>query len=343
MQPGDRLVQTIQGRNEGAPLFFPGIYDYRAVFSPRPVHRFGQDLDDFVAATQQEIDLIGSDCIVCGYDIYNVEAEAVGCEIERQPDRFPEVASPLMDTCRDMSRLPALTEAQGRIPLFMEATHILQQRNQSRTVVMGAVSGPFSLAGKLCPQERLLMDCLIDPQGVRALLQYCTELITVIVTQYGRQKTPVVVFDSLAAPPLLSPALYRKLVLPCHRQIFQTLIDLGLSVRPLIIGGDTRALLDDYTQTGANLLLLDFTIPTSELSTLLGKYPGAFRVNLPPQTIADGTLSDIDARTQALAAAIQSHANVMLGTGILPVHTPPPNILQIKKTLHGFWEERLHA
>lgn len=318
----------------------PGIYDYKAAFAQNPKHLFGQDMNEFVQANQQEIETIDADFVVCGYDIYNIEAEAIGCRVNRLPNCFPDVAEPLIHSCQDVSRLPDVVEPLGRIALFLEAARILQERNRGKTIVMGAVSGPFSLAGKLYAQDRLLMDCLADTQGVEALMHYCTEIIEMIVTQYCRQHTPVVVFDSLAAPPLVSPDVYRQLVLPFHQRIFQTMVDMKMAVRPLIIGGDTRVLLDDYTNTGANLLLLDFTIPVSELPSILERFCGAFRINLSPQTIAEGSLEDIEAATLELLKMVSSYPNVILGTGILPVHTPPINITHIKTFLQAYWESR---
>lgn len=337
MKPIEKLIQTIQGQNHGIPLFFPGIYDYKAAFSQTPIHFFGQDMDDFVAANQQEIEKIGADLVVCGYDIYNVEAEAIGCQVNRIPDRFPNIGVSLIDELDEIHRLPNIDKPQKRIALYIEAALKLHQKYRDRTVVMGAVSGPFSLAGMLYAKDKLFTDCMINPKGVQKLLQYCTDIINKVVSRYCMLNIPVVVFDSLAAPPLISPDIYRTIILPFHQQLFDTMTRQGMEVRPLIIGGDTRLIINDYSKSGANLMILDYTIPLDQLPQILSRYSCAFRINLSPQIIADGTAEEIKNHTQDVLKVIGSFPNSIIGTGILPVHTPLRNIFQVKNIIHQFY------
>jgi uroporphyrinogen decarboxylase len=328
-----RLLKTLAHDQRNCPLFFPGIYDYKAAFSNTPPHLFGQDEADLVAAMESEIAHIQADMVICAYDIYNIEAEALGCHVIRKPGQFPSIARPILDSlCTD--NLPHMSEPQKRIALFLRATEAIHRRYGQQLQVFGAVSGPFSLAGRLYPQDRLLMDCLCNAQGVHGLMRYCTELIRTIVSCYGRRGIPVVLFDSLAAPPLVSPDIYECLILPYHQSIFQCLIDLGVVVRPLIIGGDTLAILDLCQQSGANLLLLDYTIAQERLPALLGiPGPCAWRINLSPQLVAEHTPQEIACHTQGIMTLAQEFGNVVVGTGILAPNTPLDHIQAIRKTI----------
>jgi len=165
-------------------------------------------------------------------------------------------------------------------------------------------------------------------------MRYCSEVIRMIVMCYGRRGIPVVVFDSLAAPPLVSPDIYEHLILPYHQSIFQCLIDLGIVIRPLIIGGDSSAILGLCQQSGANLLLLDYTIAQERLPAIL-ETPGpcAWRINLSPQVVAEHTSQEIARHTQRILALAQQYGNVVVGTGILPLNTPLQHIQVIRETI----------
>lgn len=325
-----RFLQTLAGTQQSCPLFFPGIYDYKASFSRTPAHLFGQDGADLIAALEAEISAIQADMVICAYDIYNVEAEALGCQVVRRPGQFPTLAGPLLESL-DAVHLPQMSAPQERVGLFLDVTEQIHRRYGQEIQIFGAVSGPFTLAGRLYPQEKLLMDCLVNAAGVHDLMQCCTEIIRTIVTCYGQRGIPVVVFDSLAAPPLVSPDMYQGLILPYHQSIFQCLLDLGVTMRPLIIGGDTVAILDLCRQSGANLLLLDFPIALERLPALL-ETPGpcAWRINLSPQLVAERTPQQIVQATQHILSLAKRYGNVVVGTGIVPLNTPLKHIRAIR-------------
>lgn len=328
-----RFRRTLAGQQRSHPLFFPGIYDYKATFSSTPPHLFGQDREELVAALKAEIAQVQADMVICAYDIYNVEAEALGCSVIRTPGQFPSLAAPLLDS-PSPSGLAPMKEPQHRVALYLAVTEVIHRSHGQQVQVFGAVSGPFSLAGRLYPQERLLMDCLDNPEGIHELMRYCTKTIRMIVTCYAERGIPVAVFDSLAGPPLVSPDIYEGLILPYHQSIFRRLIDWGIAIRPLIIGGDTSALLGLYPRSGANLLLLDYAIELNRLPVVL-ETPGAcaWRINLSPQLVAEHTPQQIGHATRKILALAQQYGNVIVGTGILPLNTPLSHIQAVRDTI----------
>ena len=155
-----------------------------------------------------------------------------------------------------------------------------------------------------------------------------------IVMCYGQRGIPVVLFDSLASPPLVSPELYEHLILPYHQSVFQMMIDLGIIIRPLIIGGDSSAILSLCQASGANLLLLDYTITQERLAaTLQVPGPCAWRINLSPQLVAEETPQQIARDTQRILGLAQQYGNVVVGTGILASNTPLRHIQVIRDTI----------
>ena len=145
-----RLLRTLAGDQQSCPLFFPGVYDYKAAFSETPAHLFGQDKADLIAAMESEIAEIQADMVVCAYDIYNLEAEAIGSHVIREPGRFPSIAQ---------EHLPALLGISGpcawRINLspqvVAEQTHQEIARDTQRILALAQQYGNVVVGTGILP------------------------------------------------------------------------------------------------------------------------------------------------------------------------------------------------
>lgn len=335
MSPRKKFINTINCSNYDIPVFCPAIYDYKVNFSNAQVHEFGQDKDEFINAVKKEIRALNSEIVTCGYDIYNVEAEALGSKIMRdKANIFPEVLKPLIYHLDDICKLPVFTELKGRMPLYIDITKTLKDQFKDEVYFRGAVSGPFSLAGRIYDKEKLILDTILNPQGVTRLLEYCTEVILTYIRGYLEKKLDVVVFDSLASPPLVSPEIYRDLIFPFHKIIYNFLKNEGVEIRPLIMGGNTLPILEFLSGTGANQLLLDYNIPLGEMEKVIKKYKLAFRINIDPDLIARSNLVQLGNHLRKVNEIIGHKTNLLIGTGILMKDVPLENIQYIRDFLN---------
>lgn len=330
----EKFVNTIKCKNLDTPIFCPAIYDFKANFSQAPLHLFGQDEREFVNAVEEEIAIMDSEVVTCGYDIYNIEAEAIGCSVLRENENiFPEINNPLIKNLNEIDHLPLLKEPGGRMPIFINATKYLSQKYYDSVYIRGAVSGPFSLAGKIYGNEKLILDCIINPKGVFNLLEYSTEIILTYICGFLDEGEDIVIFDSLASPPLISIQIYNDLIFPFHQKIFQFMKNREKRIMPLIIGGNTLPIIDKLTKTGANQLLLDFVIPMEEMVKVLKQYDLAFRINVNPAIVADNNTLHIADRMQQIFNYIGHNRNLLFGTGILMKNTPVENIQLIRNLI----------
>jgi uroporphyrinogen decarboxylase len=146
----------------------------------------------------------------------------------------------------------------------------------------------------------------------------------------------VVLFDSHAAPPLVSPALYRKIILPPTAGLVSFFRrDLGQPLVPYIMGGDTAILLDDILATGANNVLCDFPADLTAFVDRLLDRPVLLRANLDPRFLLAASPDEIRAKTGAVLAAGRRHPRFVLGTGILPYDLPPAKVLAVREALES--------
>jgi len=340
VNPREKFIKTIRGENLDIPIFCPAIYDYKVNFSNSRLNLFGQSRDEFIEAVDKEVEFLRSEVVTCGYDIYNIEAEAVGSVVDRNNgDIFPDVTLSMINNLSEIHTLPEINELRGRMPLMIDITKHIHKKYHEKVYIRGAVSGPFSLAGRLYNKENLILDCMINAIGVYDILNYCTEVIITYINGYLDEGLDVVVFDSLAAPPLISPEIYRDLVRPFHQKIFQYLSNRGVQIRPLIMGGNTLPIIGYLSKSGANQLLLDYKIPIQDTKIILEQSDLAYRVNIDPAIIANHDPGYIGERLRQILGELGHYPNLLLGTGILMPNTPLENIQFVR----NFIEEHYQA
>lgn len=108
------------------------------------------------------------------YDMYNIEAEAMGQELVWVPGMFPEInsANPLIKGESDLDRLrPPDPKKDGRMPFILEV--------YKRMVDLGLnpsprYCAPFTLIGSIRGLNNLLMDILTNPSFAHKLFSFVT-------------------------------------------------------------------------------------------------------------------------------------------------------------------------
>jgi len=204
--------------------------------------------------------------------------------------------------------------------------------------VRAGISGPFSMAAKIFPQDKLLMETMLNPEGVVGLLKYCTKVIKLYTEAYQKTGASVVIFDSFVSPPMISPDSYNELVLPFHQELFGMLEENNILQRTLIVGGNTTVLIPDFVKTGATQLLLDYNIPLEESKSILQEFKNmVFRINLPPALFVNQNTSELKTYILKTLQTLQDCPNLIIGTGILPPEVYPQNISFAKDVIVQFF------
>ncbi len=340
MTAKERLENLLTGRPVDRPPFMPAIYDLKPSLIQSPSHLFGQDEEGIIRALSYEAEQFKADSLTCAYDIYNIEAEAAGGIISRDPTiHMPEIAGPLIRSLDKINTLPELEKLSGRMSIFVNAAKSIQQKYGDIIPVRGGLSGPFSMATKIYPEEELLMETYINPEGVLKLLRYCTDIIKLYAEAFVQVEVGVILFDSYVAPPMISPQTYRDLILPFHREIFSMLEDKGILQRTLIVGGNTLPLVEDFISTGATQFLLDYNIPLEDIKAVLQDKPSTiFRVNLSPQLFINKNTEKLISVINNTLNTLRDCKNLIIGTGILPPNAQVTSLITAKETIVNFYK-----
>jgi uroporphyrinogen decarboxylase len=97
--------------------------------------------------------LFHHDGVVVLYDT-TLEAEACGCPVTWPEGRHPTIASPLAGSATELATLdPSGIEGRGRVPIVLEAARRLKDTIGRDVALLGAITGPITLAGHLTGQS----------------------------------------------------------------------------------------------------------------------------------------------------------------------------------------------
>ena len=336
MTPRQRIESLLAGRPADRVPFCPAVYEHKAALIGTTPSRLSRDAGLFEQALIREAELYRPDMLVVGCDVYNIEAEAAGCTVRfYDSNDVPSIEERAVRVNDAVSTLGLPDpEKDGRMPICLEAGLRIQERFGRDMIVRGALSAPFSIATELVGAEQHLIAMIDDPEWVSRLLAVTSE----IAISYGRafieRGLGVIIFDSHASPPLVSPGLYREIVLPPTSAVIHYFRqELGVPLVPYILGGDTACLLDSILETGTNNILCDFRANLATFINLLRGRPVLLRANLDPRFLLAASAEEIKTKVREVLTIGRRHPGFMLGTGILPYDLPPEKVIAVRDVL----------
>ena len=280
--------------------------------------------------TMQPVRRLGVDAAILFSDIV-VPLAAVGIDVELQPG--PVLAQPFRGP-EDLSRLRPL-EPEADMPYVLDTVRLLA--GQLDVPLIGFAGAPFTLASYLIeggPSKthgRTKAAMHADPVFWAGLLDRLADMVIASLrAQVGAGAAAVQVFDSWAG--LLSPADYRRSVLPATRRIFAGLEDLG--VPRIHFGVGTGELLELLAEAGPDVVGVDWRVPLDRARARLGDSV-AVQGNLDPAVC----LAPWDVVPREATAVLDANAGrpghvFNLGWGVLP-DTDPDILRRLVDFVHG--------
>lgn len=336
MTPRELIESLLAGRPADRIPFCPAVYEHKAALIGETPSRMSRDTALFERAITREIEVYQPDMVVVGCDVYNVEAEAAGCKVRfYDSNDVPSICARIIAPGGDISGLIAPDPLKdGRMPVNLEVGKRIQKRFGHERIIRGALSAPFSLASELAGSEPLLLALMDRPEWVSKLLFFCAGITKAYGKAFVERGLGVILFDSHASPPLVSPEIYKKIILPPTAAVISYFrSDLGVSLVPYIMGGDTSILLDLLLETGTNNILCDFKSNLHDFVRRLRGKPVLLRANLDPYFLLTAPLDKIKTKLGEVLAEGRRHPLFMLGTGILPYDMPPEKVVAVREIL----------
>ncbi len=153
------------------------------------------------------------------YDIYNIEAEALGQKVNWDAQRMPDIdrLHPLIREPGDLDHLrPPDFKKTARMPFVLE---VMKRSHDLGFPVRVRFCSPFSLAVNVRGIENFLMDIMAAPQFARRLLQFLTDevlgpWIEAQREAIGKPEASGNGADAAASPPIVTIDIFEEFVAP---------------------------------------------------------------------------------------------------------------------------------
>jgi uroporphyrinogen decarboxylase len=149
----------------------------------------------------------------------------------------------------------------SRFEGLREKARQLFERTDYALIAEGTTGvGVFDMSWHLRGMENIFLDMMIHPDFTEALFQKLTDFYVAVYRNYmqaiGEYIQMVIYYEDLSGQdgPLISPALYRKFIKPCHRRIFKAIKDHTAAKLCVHTCGSAYAFLDDYVELGVDVL-----------------------------------------------------------------------------------------
>lgn len=317
--------------------FLPTILEHAAAVAGFTPSEAAQDADLLARAHVEAWRRYGHDAVIVGMDVYNAEAEALGCEVRYYADnsvpgivRRPGAGMEPGDCAGVIAAAAAGAMKRGRLPMNLSAACNVKTAIGNEVPVGLGVSGPFSVCCELVGFEDFIMTCIENPEHAFSLLETVTVFLSEWCLSITRAGLGITLFESWAAPPLLSPLLYRRFALPWERALIKSVRNAGGKAPALVIGGDTSSMLADIVSSGTGLVIADYNADLSQFLDAARQNKLPIRGNIDPKLVASGPASEVLRQAEKRIRLANGYPGFMLGTGVLPYETPENNIIVLR-------------
>jgi len=306
---------------------------YRAMKANKSVMEIAKDP---TLASQVVVDAVKALDVDAGIIFADImlPLEGMGVEFKIEENVGPVVARPIR-TPDDVSSLRDLSPEEDVGYVFDGIDETLQKLDDSVPLI-GFSGAPFTLAGYMIEGrpsrdlEKTKQMMYRDPETWHRLMSALTKMVVAyLAVQVSHGVDAVQLFDSWVG--CLSPSDYQKYVLEYTKTIMRSL---GGRVPRIHFCANSSSLLEQFLETGPDVLSVDWRLPISE-AWKRSKDRAGIQGNLDPVLALAGGES---MRREVGSILEQSRGHLghvfSLGHGVLR-ETPPENLSGIVKTVHA--------
>jgi uroporphyrinogen decarboxylase len=343
MTKRERVREVYALRRAGRVPFVPAIYEHKGALIGRSPSEICRNADYLCAGLQKELEVYDADMLVIGIDVYNVEAEALGCRVVYFEDSndVPGIVDPLIRDRAGLARLGVPDpERDGRMPIYLEAAARMYASVGHDLILRGAVTGPYSMAAELIGAETFVLLTVEEPDFAREVIEFCARVTVEFGKAFLTRGVDPIIFDSRATPTLASPRVVKTLLMPVYRDyVIPELKAAGGRYLPLIIGGNTTSVIDDLIATGASQFLSDrpANLALWTQKALAAGVP--VRANVDAVLVNRGPVSAIREQAMEIMGAYHEHPGFLMGCGVIGYDGNPAHVHAIREVIDEFEQQ----
>ncbi|MEN8246231.1 MAG: uroporphyrinogen decarboxylase family protein [Thermodesulfobacteriota bacterium] len=282
------------------------------------------------------------------WDVYNVEAEALGQEIDYPPNGLPDVnrRKQLIASPADLDRIdPPDPYTSGRLPWVREVNrNFLELTGRLERVYFTA---PFSLAANIRGYENLVVDMHTRPEFVHRLLTFlCDEVLVPHIEVMRKELNMPHLFmdgrDAWASPPLISPDMMETYVVAYTERLR---INLGENVITRGNWGDAhsrdidRFLAQKIRCSPGSLSVLDpdlFDVGPERVKAFADRCDVSVVAGVDANLLKNGPIKAIVERIKLYIDKLGRDGRFMIHLNQIPTDTPPEHIHAAVAACHAY-------
>ncbi len=311
--------------------FTPVVYEHAARFIARSPWDVSRDAILMAKAHIAAYHKYNHSPITVGIDIYNLEPEAYGAVVDK-PDgnEVPAIKEAFLKSTDEILKLPELDiNTSGRWPLVIEAAGLVKRELPEADIRL-PLSGAYSIAANLTGFEPLLIASFTEVKRVGDALSYLAENQLIIAEQIIDQGFGISLFESAATPPLLSPALVEKLIVPSLQIITKGLFNKTGQHPACILGGDNALITEALGNIGAGFLICPAETDQDLFLKNIENMKIPVRINMSVENFMYGNWPQIKEEIERIKSLMKRYPFTLAGSGILPYNADPDLIFKIR-------------
>jgi uroporphyrinogen decarboxylase len=302
------------------------VFAHAATLSGIPIDDYVRDGETLARCQLKALNRYDYDAVFSVMDV-NVEAEAAGAVLQYRKNQYPVIEHYAFSAGQrwNASALPDPKRA-GRMPEMLKALRILRLEAGNEVLVVGCVTGPFTLATQLIGMETALNMAIDDSPQLEGLMDFATGVIIRFgLAQIASGAHLPIVFNPSASPAVVPPQFFREFELPRLKRVFDAFAEAGSLANWLHIAGPSRRILPYYTKAGVTIANFDYCV--SALDARRELPTTCLNGNIKPVTFVEGSPEDIEAEARSLVNALHHSGGFILSSGCeIPPESKPANV-----------------
>lgn len=350
MTPYERVMAAIAGKD----------FDMHPVINPTSVVTLGcmkelgvyfpkahTDPGEMAALAARGHEHFRFDSIMPYFSIH-LEAAALGAKIDwKDANNTPQtIGKPirnldnfkLSDLCADENLNTDLNLnlnnnflEQKYFQKLLRAISILRKKYGGKVPIIGKVIGPWTLAYNLYGVENMLLDIILEPGKVAALIKELSHVPIEFAKEQFNAGADIITWGEHVTSDLVSPQIYQDLVLPIHQKAALELESIGPII--LHICGNVMDRLEAIKSTGFRLFHLHShnDVPAA-LKAVSGKIQLVGGVNN-PFTLTQSTPENVRKEVESY---LEDGINIISAECAIPCNTPEQNLFALTKITHRY-------
>lgn len=283
------------------------------------------DADLMADLAEAAMELTGFDCAMPEFSVQQ-EAAALGCEIDwGGRDMMPDAVTHPAKSSEDIE-IPENILEKPSMRVVLDAISILRKRIGDHYVIIGKVMGPWTLSYHMLGTQEFLLRTLTETEDCLRCLDKLKEVTYRFATAQFQAGADIVVLADHATGDLISPKMYREMLLPVHKELVERIGG------PLILHvcGNCSDRLESFAEAGFACYHFEQQVDAKDAIRRVGDRMSLVGNINNPVTLLSGTPEDV---AREVRYALEAGVHIIAPECAIPLQTPLENLRAIVETV----------